>query len=101
MNSELKSSQYYADLLRPKQPELQKRFAVDALGIFGSYVRGEQDTDSDLDILIRFAKVPSLVQWIQLEDYLSQLTGVKVDLVIEEGLKPAIGQRIRREVIWL
>ncbi len=101
MNTEVKSSEYYADLLRHKRPELQKQFAVDALGIFGSYVRGEQDADSDLDILIRFDKLPSLVQWIQLEDYLSQLTGVKVDLVIENGVKPAIGQRIRREVVWL
>ena len=101
MNTEVKSYEYYANLLRPRTPELQKQFAVDALGIFGSYVRGEQDADSDLDILIRFDKVPSLVQWIRLEDYLSQITGVKVDLVLEDGLKPSIGQRIRREVVWL
>lgn len=101
MNTEVKSYEYYANLLRHRTPELQKQFAVDALGIFGSYVRGEQDRDSDLDILIRFDKVPSLVQWIRLEDYLSQITGVKVDLVLEDGLKPSIGQRIRREVVWL
>ncbi len=88
-----------AELLHQHLPELQKRFGVKSMGIFGSYVRGEQRTDSDLDILVDYNKLPSLFEFIRLEDYLSQLAGVEVDLVMEDGLKPRIGERILQEVI--
>ncbi len=90
-----------AELLHQHLPELQKRFGVKSMGIFGSYVRGEQRTDSDLDILVDYNKLPSLFEFIHLEDYLSQLVGVEVDLVMEDGLKPRIGERILQEVIRL
>lgn len=89
----------FAELLHQHLPELQKRFGVKSMGIFGSYVRGEQRADSDLDILVDYDKLPSLFEFIRLEDYLSQLAGVEVDLVMEDGLKPRIGERILQEVI--
>ena len=88
-----------AELLHQRLPELQKRFGVKSMGIFGSYVRGEQRTDSDLDILVDYNKLPSLFEFIRLEDYLSQFAGVEVDLVMEDGLKPRIGERLLQEVI--
>lgn len=68
------------------------------LGIFGSYVRGEQTSESYFDILVEFDEKPGLFEYIDLEDYLSDLFGVRVDLVIKSALKPNIGKRILNEV---
>ena len=69
------------------------------MGIFGSHVRQEQHSDSDLDVLVTFSETPSLLKFIALENYLSDLLGVKVDLVMQDALKPNIGPHILREVI--
>lgn len=81
-------------LLRAQLPELRERYGVRTLAIFGSYVRGEARERSDLDLLVEFEQVPSLFKFIDLEQYLTQLVGVKVDLVMKDTLKPAIGHRI-------
>lgn len=86
--------------LRVHLPELQERYGVRTLGLFGSYVRGVQKTNSDVDILVEFDDRPlTLLQIIELEYYLSDLLGVKVDLVEKEALKPAIGQHVLQEVV--
>ena len=77
---------------------LAEHYQVQSLGIFGSYVRREQHSDSDLDVLVTFSETPSLLKFIALENYLSDLLGVKVDLVMQDALKPNIGQHILREV---
>ena len=67
----------------------------------GSYLRGEAKEGSDLDILVEFkpdAKI-SLLEFVELENYLSDLLGVKVDLVEKSALKPRIGKRILSEVV--
>lgn len=73
------------------------------IGIFGSYVRGEQRPDSDLDILIELERPPqiSLIGLVELELYLSELLGIRVDLAIKKNLKPRIGKHILQEVIAL
>ena len=63
-----------------------------SLGVFGSYVRGQQWADSDLDVLVDFSELPSLIKFIDLEDRLRELTGIEIDLVMEDGLKPNIGK---------
>lgn len=83
------------------KPKLVKSYKVKQIGIFGSYVRGEQQPHSDLDILIDFEEYPSLLEFVSLEDELSDRLGVKVDLVMKSGLKPRLGERILREVIYL
>ncbi len=80
---------------------LQERFKVIELGIFGSYVREEQAETSDVDVLVEFSETPSLLKFVNLENYLSDNLGVKVDLVHKAGLKPRIGERILREVVYL
>ncbi|MEB3174513.1 MAG: nucleotidyltransferase family protein, partial [Cyanobacteriota bacterium] len=77
---------------------LQERYQVKSLGIFGSYVRQEQTEDSDVDILVEFVKTPSLLKFINLEHFLTDNLGVKVDLVHQSGLKPRLGERIMAEV---
>ena len=85
--------------LRQRLPDLEKRYKVKSLGVFGSYVRGEQHSRSDLDLLVEFFDPPRLLKFIELEYYLSDLLGLKVDLVMKDALKPGIGKRILREVI--
>jgi len=78
---------------------LTEQYNVATLEVFGSYVRHKQRKDSDLDILITFSKPPSLLKFVRLENYLSDQLGVKVDLVMKDSLKPAIGKNILREVV--
>ena len=86
-------------VLRRQLPLLAQRYQVGSLGVFGSYVRDEQCTGSDLDLLVTFEEPPGLLKFIELENYLSDLLGVKVDLVMRTALKPRIGERILREVL--
>ncbi|MGC8972000.1 MAG: nucleotidyltransferase family protein [bacterium] len=79
--------------------ELKIKYGVREIGIFGSYVRNEQGRASDIDILVEFEKTPSLLEFINLENYLSDILGVKVDLVMKDSLKPNIGRHILDEVI--
>lgn len=85
--------------LRRHYPELAADFHVHSLGVFGSYVRHEERPDSDLDLLVTFDEVPSLLTFLALENQLSDLLGVKVDLVMKDALKPRIGERILSEVV--
>lgn len=89
--------------LKALLPELRDRYGVISLGVFGSYVRGEQTPDSDLDLLIEFA--PSvrfgLLTYCELENTLSDQLAIKVDLVMKKALKPRIGERILQEVVYL
>ena len=86
--------------LRMLLPDLQERYGVRSMGIFGSYVRGQQAPDSDLDLLVEFDDRPlSLFDFVRLENELSDALNVKVDLVERRALKPHIGKRILAEVV--
>ena len=58
---ELKDAEYFIIILRRHLPELREKYSVSYLGIFGSYIRGEQTKDSDLDVLVQFDKKPGLL----------------------------------------
>ena len=85
--------------LRAELPELQRRYHVGSLGVFGSAVRREERSGSDIDILVEFKRAPTFFQFVALEDDLTQLLGAKVDLVMRSALKPRIGERILSEVV--
>ena len=85
--------------LKKLEPALRRQYQVKSLGLFGSYVRGEQKSRSDLDLLVEFRETPSLFQFIRLENKLSEISGVKVDLVMKNSLKKTIGQHILKEVV--
>jgi len=80
---------------------LQNKYKINRLGIFGSYVRGEQKSESDLDILIDYEEAPSLITLIEIENQLSELLGMKVDLVTHKGIKPQLRSYILEEVVYL
>jgi len=90
-------------ILKDYKKELKKRYGVKEIGVFGSFVRGEDKKKSDLDILVEFeeeAKI-GLLKFVNMENYLSELLGVKVDLVEKSVLKPRIGKHILKEVVPL
>ena len=80
---------------------LQEYNAV-KIGIFGSFARGDRDKDSDIDILIEFKDSPSLLTLIKLENELSDLLGIKVDLVTTGAIKnKRIKKSIKKDLIYL
>ena len=88
-------------ILRQNKPFLLKRYKIKELGIFGSYLRGEEGKRSDLDLLIDFRKSPSFLEFMEIENYLADILGIKVDLVMKSSLKARIGQHILSEVEYL
>lgn len=85
--------------LRALKPFLEAEYGVKEIGIFGSYVRGEESPTSDLDILVDFEKPIGLLKFVDLKLTLSERLGVEVDLVMKSALKPRIGKRILQEVV--
>jgi predicted nucleotidyltransferase len=88
-------------ILEAQREYLATNYGVTVIGVFGSYVRGEQHFDSDVDILIELERPPriSLIGLVELEHYLSDMLGVKVDLAIKKNLRRRIGERILSEVV--
>jgi uncharacterized protein len=91
----------FMNTLRREMPFLVERYQVESLGVFGSFVRGAEREGSDLDLLVTFRSPPSLLKLVDLENYLSDLLGVKVDPVMKDALKRRIGTRVLREVVTL
>jgi len=87
--------------LKENKDLLRERFKVKEIGIFGSFVRGEQKETSDLDILVDFEGRVGLFEIVRLERFLSETLGEKVDLVMKNSLKPRIGKHILREVVYV
>jgi len=85
--------------IRNLLPYLEKKYQVNSIEIFGSYVRNEQEYGSDLDLLVSFSEVPSLIKFIALKNYLTDQLQVNVDLVMKDALKPRLSQNILNEAI--
>jgi hypothetical protein len=90
-------------ILNEHRDELKTLFKVKKIGVFGSYVRGEQNEKSDIDILVEFSGDGiGYFAYCDLEDYLKKILKVrKVDLVTKGALKPLIGKRILSEVRYV
>ncbi len=87
--------------LKKIKPEIQEKYKIKEMGVFGSYIRGEETPSSDLDILVDFYETISLFKFCALENFLSDILGKKVDLVMKDSLKPHIGKQILKEVKYL
>lgn len=97
MNPASRSLDELLGKLRGMLPTLRAQYRVNTLEVFGSFVRGEETADSDLDLLVTFDEVPSLFRFVALENDLSDSLGIKVDLVMKDSLKPNIGKYILEE----
>jgi predicted nucleotidyltransferase len=87
--------------LRALQPDLKRRYPIQGMGVFGSYVRGEQRDDSDLDLLVDLGDGMGLIEVVGLQLELSDALGITVDLVEREALRPRIAPHVLAEVIPL
>jgi predicted nucleotidyltransferase len=88
-------------IIRNSKPEIETRYGVMRVGLFGSYVREPQRKKSDIDILVSFDRDIDLFEFIDLREFLELRLHHKVDLVMEKALKPAIGKRILSEVEYV
>lgn len=82
------------------QAELATDYKVSRLAIFGSYTRGDETEDSDIDILVEFTEPVGLL-FVHLADHLEDLLGAKVDLVTRDGIKPNRWPYIKEELIYV
>jgi predicted nucleotidyltransferase len=78
------------EVLTPYKPE--------RVGIFGSYSRGENNKDSDLDILVDFGKTINLLELIGIEIQLTEAIGIQVDLITERALNPKLKPYIEKDL---
>lgn len=88
-------------IIRSSKPELTERYGVRTIGLFGSYLHGQEKPSSDIDILVDFNRDIDLFEFIDLREYLETKLRSKVDLVMTSALKPAIGKHILREVQYV
>lgn len=82
-------------------PFLEKEFKVKSISVFGSYLREEQNEESDIDILVEFYDIIDLFKFVELEYFLSDILGRKVDLVMKDTLKPRIRDRTLKEAVTI
>lgn len=89
-------------ILKNINNELRSQHGIERIGIFGSYINGTEKDESDLDLLVEIRPDADigLLKFVELENYLSDLLGIKVDLVERSALKPRIGKRILQEVVY-
>lgn len=88
-------------LLREHEPVLKERFGVRKIGIFGSFIRGEERPDSDVDILVEFRRgQETFDHYMDLKFYLEDLFGRKVDLVMKGAIKRRLKEYILGEVVY-
>lgn len=101
MNQKTSKLKEIEKIISDNKTTLEQNFKVSEIGIFGSYLRGAQKKKSDLDVLVEFSEPVGLFHFMRLEDFLSALTGVKVDLVLKSALKPRIKDNIIKEALYL
>jgi predicted nucleotidyltransferase len=88
-------------IINERRQELKDKYKITEIGIFGSYVRGEQKKKSDVDILVVFGEPISLLDLVGAENYISDLIRTKVDLVPKEDVRPELKERILNEVVYI
>ena len=96
----LKSKEILA-ILTSSKDEVRKRFKAEIKGIFGSYARGEQKKESDLDIIVKFYKGATLFDLVGLADYLEEKLKVKVDIVPDDTIREEIKNEVLKETVFI
>ncbi len=90
------------DALRKLQEhihELEERYPIASLSVFGSVARDEAGQDSDIDLLVEFAHPVGLFEFIELQQRLEAILGCRVDLGTPRSLKPRLKEHVLREAI--
>lgn len=90
------------EILNLSKVKIRNQFKAEIIGIFGSYVRGEQKRGSDLDILVKFYEGATLFEFIDLAIFLEKKLGIKkVDIVPYDTIREEIKEKILKETVYL
>ncbi len=95
----MKTRMEIEETLKRHKPFLRDKFKVKEIGLFGSYVRGEESGKSDVDILVEFY-APIGWEFVDLKEFLEEILDEEVDLVTVGALKPRLRDKILREVVY-
>lgn len=85
--------------MRERKSVVKNKFKAEVLGIFGSYARGEQQSGSSVDVLVRFDEDANLLNIVALSNYLEKVIGAPVDIAPEETLDLTIHGNIMDELV--
>jgi predicted nucleotidyltransferase len=96
----MKKLEEIVNIINQHKAELEEKYKVKEIAIFGSYTRGDQDEDSDIDILVDFRE-PVGFLFIHLADYLEEILGIKVDLLTPDAIKPNRQKYIMEDLVYV
>jgi predicted nucleotidyltransferase len=88
------------DILRKYKPELQRKYPISGLGIFGSYARGEATESSDIDIAVEISG-PMGLNFVEMADEIEGLLGTKVDVVPKRSIKAAFLAYVEKDIVYV
>lgn len=98
------TQQQVIDALRAFKLKYQRDLHISKIGLFGSYVRGEQRSDSDIDIIFDIdtdeKKTFDIFDYLELQKKLSEYLSAKIDLVMESSVKEELREIISKEAIY-
>jgi predicted nucleotidyltransferase len=94
----MKSRQEIVEALRQARPQLAREFGVRRLALFGSYARGDQRDDSDVDVLVEVD--PSIgLRFVDLAEQIETLLGVRADVVSRRAISPSHWALVEKELV--
>jgi len=92
---------FILDFLKEHKDELHQKFGLTKIGLFGSYARGDENIESDIDLAIEINSKNSFRSFFGLKTYLEDNFHKKVDLGIESSLKPIVKEYVSKEIIYV
>lgn len=98
MNKELER---IIKILKGLEENVRKEYRAEIVGVFGSYVHGEQKEGSDLDILVRFYEGATLLNFVGLANFLEEELNLKVDIVPVDTVREEIKEQVLKEAVYV
>jgi len=96
----MKSLDTILSLILKNKPVLQKKYPIKTISVFGSFARGDNNENSDVDILVEFEK-PVGIEFIDLANDLESILHQKVDLISKTGIKPKYLKIIEKDLHYV
>ena len=97
----MKTKDDILSILRHAKPNLEKKYHLRSLALFGSYSRGDNTGDSDVDILVDFKQPISGLRFVQLAEDIESCVGLSADVVHADGVKPRYLDVIQKDLIYV
>jgi predicted nucleotidyltransferase len=88
------------NILRKHKPELEEKYPISALGVFGSYARGDADEKSDIDIAVEINGTMGL-SFVKMADEIEALFGIKTDVVPKRSIKPGYLSFVEKDIVYV